>query len=182
MAQDLLGCLLVHNIGDKRLVGRIVETEAYDGPEDKASHASRRRTPRNEVMFGPAGFIYVYLIYGMYHCLNLVTGPRNYPAAVLIRALEPIEGIEESTQGPGRLCRAMKIDLDMNKTDATKGPLFVVRSRLKEPRIVASPRIGVDYAGEWSKKPYRFEVDGNRWVSKRPARKKKRRSKKTALS
>jgi DNA-3-methyladenine glycosylase len=171
VARDLLGCVLVHELDSEVRAGIIVETEAYDGPEDRASHASRRRTPRNEVMFGPPGHIYVYLIYGMYHCLNFVTGPEGYPAAVLIRALEPLEGVDSSTQGPGRLCRAMGIDLGNNLEDATRGPLFVAPRGLREDeRIVTSPRIGVDYAGDWTTKPYRFSVDGNRWVSRRPAR------------
>lgn len=170
VARDLLGRLLVHEWVDGSRVGRIVETEAYDGPGDKASHASRRRTPRNEVMFGPPGYIYVYLVYGMHHCLNFVAGPESYPAAVLIRALEPISGIEASTQGPGRLCRALGIGLESNRQDATRGPLFVADGGNEELRVIASPRIGVDYAGESASLPYRFAVEGNSWVSRRPAR------------
>ena len=168
VAKDLLGCRLVHEIDGERRVGRIVETEAYDGPDDRACHASGRRTPRNDVMFGPPGFTYAYLLYGMYHCFNLVTGPENYPAAVLIRALEPISGITASTQGPGRLTRAMGITLEVNRQDATKGPLFVSPSDGGAVKIASSPRIGVDYAGKWAAKPYRFFVDGSKWVSKVP--------------
>jgi DNA-3-methyladenine glycosylase len=168
VAKDLLGCLLVHDIGGQRRIGRIVETEAYDGPDDQASHASRRRTPRNEIMFGPPGFTYVYLIYGMYHCFNLVTGPKNYPAAVLVRALEPVSGIHDSTQGPGRLSRAMGITLASNKLDATQGPLFVAPSEGGSVQIASSQRIGVDYAGKWASKPFRFFIDGSKWVSKIP--------------
>jgi DNA-3-methyladenine glycosylase len=168
VAKDLLGCRLVHDIGGQRRIGRIVETEAYDGPEDRASHASRRRTPRNDVMFGPPGFTYVYLIYGMYHCFNLVTGPENFPAAVLVRALEPISGITASTQGPGRLSRAMGITLESNRLDATQSPLFVSPSENGKMKISSSPRIGVDYAGKWASKPFRFFVDDSKWVSKIP--------------
>lgn len=175
VAKDLLGCLLVHHIGSERRVGRIVETEAYDGPEDRASHASGRRTPRNDVMFGPPGFSYVYLIYGMYHCFNLVTGREHYPAAVLIRALEPVSGIRESTQGPGRLSRAMGITLERNCLDATRKPLFVAASSDHAVAVASSPRIGVDYAGEWAHKPYRFFVPDSKWVSKIPKRRKSKR-------
>ena len=176
VAKDLLGCMLVHDMGEERRVGRIVETEAYDGPEDRASHASGRRTARNDVMFGPPGFTYVYLIYGMYHCVNLVTGPVDYPAAVLIRALEPVSGIRESTQGPGRLSRAMGITLERNRLDATLGPLFVSAASESPVAIASSARIGVDYAGAWASKPYRFFVPDSKWVSKIPSRRKKKRS------
>jgi DNA-3-methyladenine glycosylase len=168
VAKDLLGCMLVHDIGGQRRVGRIVETEAYDGPMDQASHAASRRTPRNDVMFGPPGFTYVYLIYGMYHCFNLVTGPEDYPAAVLIRALEPVAQIDGSTQGPGRLSRAMGITLESNRLDATVGPLFISASDGGDIKIVSSPRICVDYAGKWASKPFRYVVDGRKWVSKIP--------------
>jgi DNA-3-methyladenine glycosylase len=169
VARDLLGCLLVTLHGGLERVGLIVETEAYDGFEDRASHASRRRTARNDVMFGPPGHAYVYLVYGMHHCLNFVTMEEGYPAAVLVRALEPVSGIELATSGPGRLCRAMGIDLRFNRADVTSPPMYVVRGR--RPRGVdVTPRIGVDYAGDWSAAPLRFLVRGNRFVSRAPGR------------
>lgn len=170
VARDLLGCRLVRELPAGPRIGRIVETEAYDGPGDRASHASRGRTPRNEVMFGPPGFTYVYLVYGIHHCLNLVTGPAGYPAAVLIRALEPVAGIERSTQGPGRLCRALDIDRTCDRLDVASGPLFVLPRDGPRPRIASTPRIGVDYAGAHARKPWRFLVVGGSWVSKRPHR------------
>src|SRR5258706_11657973 len=124
VARDLLGTIVVRTVADRhgapsRLAGRIVEVEAYDGPRDLACHAAKGRTPRTEVMFGEAGHAYVYLVYGMHRCLNVVTGPVGYPAAVLIRALEPVEGIKmiraegrrgpSVTSGPGRLTRALRI-------------------------------------------------------------------------
>jgi len=169
VARDLLGCLLVTLRGGRERAGVIVETEAYDGFEDRASHASRRRTARNDVMFGPPGHAYVYLVYGMHHCLNFVTMEEGYPAAVLIRALEPVFGIELPTSGPGRLCRAMGIDLRLNRADVTGPPIYVVGGR--RPRgIDVTPRIGVDYAGDWAAAPLRFLVRGNRFVSRAPGR------------
>jgi len=166
VARDLIGCFLVHQKGDKELIGKIVETEAYDGFEDKASHASRKKTRRNEVMFGPPGHAYVYLIYGMHHCLNMVTREVGYPAAVLIRALEPVNEIELSTQGPGRLCRAMGIDRTYDRTDITIPPLFIAPRDKPQKKIEASPRIGVAYAAKWAQTPWRFFEPDNKWVSK----------------
>ena len=165
VAKDLLGCLLVHEVDGKTLVGRIVETEAYDGFDDRASHASRRKTPRNEVMFQEPGHAYVYLIYGMHHCLNFVTREEGYPAAVLIRALEPVAGIDVSTRGPGRLTRAMGIDRSHDRVDITRPPLYVAPRDMSEPRIGCSARIGVAYAGEWASAPLRFFVKDCGWVS-----------------
>lgn len=169
VARELLGKYLVHRIGSRLLVGRIVETEAYVGPEDRASHAWRGRTARNSVMFGPAGIAYVYLVYGMYHCLNVVTEGEGFPAAVLLRAIEPIQGLEGRTDGPGRLCRAMAIDLSMNGLDMTgdclwaedRGPMY------RPDEVEITPRIGVHYAGEYATKPWRFCVKGNPFVSSR---------------
>ena len=127
VARELLGCWLVHELPDGRREGRIVETEAYVGPEDRASHASRGRTARTEIMFGPPGYAYVYLIYGMHHCLNVVTEGVGYPAAVLIRALEPGPGLTLATNGPGRLCRALAIALAHNGQDLVSGPLRIER-------------------------------------------------------
>lgn len=183
VAQELLGQILVYKNKDKILSGIIVETEAYVGPKDMANHASKGKTPRNEVMFDEAGLWYVYLIYGFYHCLNIVTEQKNYPAAVLIRAIEPIDGINEMkknrktdkienlTNGPGKLCQALGINKDINYTPCTKNDskLFIVESKLKisKNKIKKAKRIGVDYAGEWKNKLLRFYIKDNPFVSKR---------------
>ena len=140
------------------LAGKIVEVEAYVGPQDKACHASKGRTQRTDVMFGPAGVAYVYLIYGMYHCLNVVTEREEFPSAVLIRAIE-IDG--ELIDGPGRLCRALQIDRRLNRVDLTTGESLWFEDRgvlVKRGDVGAHPRIGVDYAGEWAKKLWRFRL------------------------
>lgn len=167
VAIDLLGCFLVVKDGGPPRIGRIVETEAYDGFDDRASHASRGRTRRNEVMFGPAGHSYVYLIYGMHHCLNVVTREVDYPAAVLIRAVEPVAGIEGGTNGPGRLTRAMGIDRSHNLLDATRPPLYYSPRRGPAPAFAATPRIGVDYAGDWAKALRRFVIPDSPCLSRR---------------
>ncbi len=168
VAQELLGHLLVRRLGDRTLCGAIVETEAYVGPEDLASHASRGLTERTRVMFGPAGHAYVYLIYGMHSCLNIVTEAEGYPAAVLIRALEPAGALDGPTNGPGRLCRTLRIDRSLNGMDlTTAGPLFIATTRYLEPASVAtSTRVGVDYAGAWAARPWRFSIPGNPFVSR----------------
>jgi len=180
---DLLGTILVRTIDRrgvapaKRLAGRIVEVEAYDGPLDLACHASKGRTARTEVMFGEAGHAYVYLVYGMHCCLNVVTGAVDYPAAVLIRALEPVEGIDAMdpgraaarllAAGPGRLTRALRIDLSLNRADLCRpGPLHVEPGTTVEDRdVLRGPRIGVDYAGAWAAKPWRLGVRGSESLS-----------------
>ncbi len=127
-------------------------------------------------MYGPAGHAYVYLIYGIYHCFNVVTQKRNVPHAVLIRALEPVSGIDESPSGPGRLCRALEIDRKFDGCDLRGDALFIVRPTKKlwsEPRLGVSPRIGIDYAGGWVEKPWRFFDDNSKSVSKRPAARRK---------
>jgi DNA-3-methyladenine glycosylase len=178
VARDLLGKTLVRELDGERLSARIVETEAYVGPHDLACHASKGMTDRNKVMFGPPGHAYVYFIYGMYYCLNLVTGRDGYPAAVLIRACEPLEGIEtmrilrkkakkdrDLTSGPGKLCMAMGIDRTSNGADVCTGKtLFVVDAPLAK-EIVSSKRIGVDYACEYKDKPWRFYIKDNPYVS-----------------
>lgn len=157
VARDLLGKYLVrHGEGGTSRSGRIVEVEAYIGGEDLACHASRGRTKRTEVMFGPAGIAYVYLIYGMYHCLNVVTEEEGYPAAVLIRAIE-IDGTLIS--GPGKLCRDLAIDRTHNYHDLTSGRVLWIEDRgerLPRSMIRTGPRVGVDYAGRWARKPWRF--------------------------
>ncbi len=168
VARDLLGKLVVRLVDRRRQIGRIVEAEAYLGPQDLAAHSARGRTRRTEVMFGPPGHAYVYLIYGMHHCLNVVTGPGDHASAVLLRALEPVSNIDTSASGPGRLCRALGIDRRLNGHDLTTGELV-----LAEPadpgghfEIDARPRVGVDYSGEWAHKPLRFCIAGNRFISR----------------
>ena len=158
VARSLIGKYLVRAIDGRILAGKIIEVEAYVGLEDKACHASKGRTQRTDVMFGPGGVAYVYLIYGMYHCLNVVTEREEFPAAVLIRAIE-LDGA--LIDGPGRLCRALQIDRSLNRTDLTTGESlwFEDRGKLVERGDVEThPRIGVDYAGEWAKKPWRFRL------------------------
>jgi DNA-3-methyladenine glycosylase len=168
VARELLGMLLAHRVGGELRVGRVVETEAYLGSHDLASHSSRGRTARTEVMFGPPGFAYVYLIYGMHHCFNVVTEPEGKGAAVLIRALEPVRGFEGNTSGPGRLCKALGIDRTRNGVDLVGDDLFLSASDDVGPiEVVAGPRIGVAYAGEeWAATPLRFSIRGNRFVSR----------------
>ena len=160
VARSLIGKYLVRAIDGRVLAGKIVEVEAYVGPKDKACHASKGRTQRTDVMFGPAGVAYVYLIYGMYHCLNVVTEEEEFPSAVLIRAIE-IDG--ELIDGPGRLCRALEIDRGLNRADLTEGESLWFEDRgvlIKRGDVGAHPRVGVDYAGEWAQKPWRFRLRG----------------------
>lgn len=157
MARELLGMHLAHRVGGGVRVGRIVETEAYQGPEDRAAHSSKGRTARTEVMFGPPGHAYVYFIYGVWNCMNVVTEAEGVPHAVLLRALEPVTGFTERACGPGLLCRAMAVDRSLNGTDLCGGSLWIERPRSPLPvRIGRSPRIGVDYAGPWARRPWRF--------------------------
>ncbi len=169
LARALIGLHLVHRVEGVRRIGRIVETEAYLGPEDRAAHSSRGRTARTAVMFGPPGHAYVYLIYGMWHCLNVVSGEEGVPHAVLLRALAPVSGLTARTSGPGLLCRAMGIDRRANGLELSGGTLWIERPRAPQPvRISRSARIGIDYAGEWAGRPWRFfdrdspEVSGRR--------------------
>lgn len=158
VAKSLIGKYLIRENGRGQVAGRIVEVEAYVGPTDKACHASKGRTKRTDVLFGPPGLSYVYLIYGMYHCLNVVTEAEEFPAAVLIRAIE-VEGT--LIDGPGRLCRALDIDRSLNRLDLTIGQTLWLENRsvrIKPDDVGAFPRIGVDYAGEWAKKPWRFRL------------------------
>ena len=160
IARSLIGKYLVRQSEKGTTAGRIIEVEAYVGPQDKACHASKGRTQRTDVLFGPPGIAYVYLIYGMYHCLNVVTEREGFPAAVLIRAIQ-IEG--ELIDGPGRLCRALGIDRTLNRVDLTigKGLWFEDRGeRILSRHVGAHPRIGVDYAGAWARKPWRFRLRG----------------------
>jgi DNA-3-methyladenine glycosylase len=156
VAQALLGMHLVHEADGIRLIGRIVETEAYQGPEDQAAHSAHGLTPRNAVMFGAPGHAYVYLIYGMWHCMNVVTREAGVPHAVLIRALEPVAHLVARTHGPGLLCRAMGIDRRLNGADLLGTQLWIEGGTHKPVEIISSPRIGVDYAGDWALRPWRF--------------------------
>jgi DNA-3-methyladenine glycosylase len=169
VARALLGKTVVHREGGVRRAARIVETEAYHGPRDLASHARFGPTPRAAIMFGPPGVAYVYLIYGTSHCLNVVAGPEGFPAAVLVRAAEPLEGCLHSTRGPGNLCRALAIRREHdNGRDLEGDDLFVEDAPRPRERIVAVRRVNVPYAGASAEKPWRFLLEGNPWVS-RPA-------------
>jgi len=166
VARALIGAFLVHRQGTHVRVGRIVETEAYQGPHDLAAHSAKGRTPRTEVMFGPPGHAYVYLIYGVWNCLNVVVGAPGVPHAVLLRALEPIEAVLDKTWGPGLLCKALDIDRGLNGADFC-GPTLQIHARKsgKPPAIAQAPRIGVDYAGTWAAKPWRFYAKDSPFVS-----------------
>lgn len=170
VAQELLGKLLVHRIHGEMKIGRIVETEAYLGPHDLAAHSARGRTKRTEVMFGQPGHAYVYLIYGMYRCMNVVTQEEGHASAVLIRAVEPIAGITLNTKGPGLLCNAMDITLALNGHDLLSENFFIAEPETREKiTILKRPRIGVDYAGHWARRLLRFTIKNNPWVSRTPA-------------
>jgi DNA-3-methyladenine glycosylase len=167
VARQLIGMHLVHDDGGIRRVGRIVETEAYLGPKDLAAHSSRGRTQRNEVMFGPAGFAYVYFIYGFWYCMNVVTREVDVPQAVLLRGLEPIENLSDKTWGPGLLCRAMNIDRSLNGADLLGSRLWIERppDLKRRVRVTRATRIGVDYAGEWAQRLWRFYDRDSSFVS-----------------
>jgi len=167
LAPALLGKVLVHRVGGRELAARIVETEAYVGAHDLACHAAKGRTKRTEVMFGPAGVSYVYLIYGMYPMLNIVSGDTGTAEAVLIRAAEPIRW-DADLAGPGKLCREMRITLADNALDLTKSRKLslVDDGERATPRVATSKRIGVDYAGEWKDALLRFYDADSRAVSK----------------
>ena len=169
VAPDLLGAFLVHDTPSGRIRGRIVEVEAYLGPEDLAAHSSRGETARNGVMFGPPGHLYVYLVYGMHHCVNVVCGPGFKPEAVLLRAAEVVEGEELArtrrggvpaarlAAGPGNLGAAFDIDRRLNGADLLAGPVRVERGA-RPDAIDRTHRIGVDYAGEWTDRPLRYVI------------------------
>jgi DNA-3-methyladenine glycosylase len=180
LAHDLLGSRLVHTSPEGRVGGRIVEVEAYRGPEDRAAHSARGRTPRNAVMFGPPGHLYVYLIYGLHHCLNVVAGPGQKPEAVLIRALALDEGIELARRrrgaampdarlasGPGNVGRALGVDRALNGADLLDGPVRVEPSPKGRAGVSRGPRIGVAYAGAWAARPLRLWITDDPHVSRR---------------
>lgn len=164
VAKNLLGKTLCRRDGDKIYRGKIVETEAYK-QEDEACHAFRGKTKRAKTLFEKAGTVYVYLIYGMYHCVNIVTEAEDYGSAVLIRALEPIDTILD-TNGPAKLCRAMNITRDLNEVDATdsNSPVWIESGEdIPSGRIIQTTRIGIKVAVDY---PWRFYIKGNKWVSK----------------
>ena len=183
VARDLLGQRLVSGAGDRRASGIIVETEAYLGVVDKAAHTyDHRRTPRNETMWGDAGHLYVYFVYGMHHCANVVAGRRDEPVAVLLRALEPEDGVElmferrraarrptDLCSGPAKLCQALAITREQDGTDLLAGETVTIERardrRLASVRIMTGPRIGIDYAEEWRDEPLRFWIRDNPHVS-----------------
>jgi DNA-3-methyladenine glycosylase len=185
VAKDLLGKVIVHETNEGTAAGRIVETEAYCGPEDKASHAYQGlRTKRTETQFGAKGQAYIYFIYGLYHCFNVTAGATaGKPEAVLLRALEPVEGIEFMKQrrptaresvanlanGPSRLCMAMGLTKTQNGHDMTIPPLHIDSGEsVAESDIMHTTRIGVDYADEWKNTPWRFCLRGSPFVSVKP--------------
>jgi DNA-3-methyladenine glycosylase len=197
VARDCIGKTLVHRSPDGVTVGRIVEAEAYRGPEDRAAHSwNGRRTPRTEVMFGPPGYAYVFFVYGMHHNFNIVTGRVGEPHAVLIRAVEPMAGLDlmarrrgvdatrrELTNGPGKLCQAFAIHREHNGADLCASDLVLLpgapvgqSARSEAPanaraRVVRSPRVGIDYAGSWAAKLWRFFDPDSAYVSRpRPLR------------
>ena len=152
VARDLLGKFLVHKIGIRTIEGMITEVEAYVGPEDKASHASRGRTERTKVMFGHPGHWYIYLVYGMHHCLNVVTEKEGYPAAILIRSIEGVSG-------PGRVSKHFKIEKRLNKKPASQtGGLWIEDRGICITKRMHGKRIGVDYAGKWKDKLWRWRA------------------------
>jgi DNA-3-methyladenine glycosylase len=189
VARELLGKYLVHEINNTRLIAKLVEVEAYMGPMDKAAHSyNNRRTERTEVMFGPGGFAYVFIIYGMYNCMNIVTANIGQPQAILIRALEPIEGFETMAEfrykkhfselnkgavrgisnGPGKLCDAMGITRKHNGLDLCGDELYLLEDEEAEKfEIVTTKRINIDYAEEAIDFPWRFYIKDNKYVSKK---------------
>jgi DNA-3-methyladenine glycosylase len=168
VARELVGCALVH----RGRAGVIVETEAYGGPEDRASHARFGPTERTAVMFGPGGVSYVYLCYGIHQLFNVVTGEAGQGQAVLIRAIAPYLGLPDDPavgRGPGKVTAALGIDRRHDRRDLARGALFVARVPGAPPTIATGPRIGVDYAGAWAARPLRFWWRDHPAVS-RPAR------------
>jgi len=182
VARDLLGKLLVvHTRNGKRVSGRIVEVEAYRGPEDRAAHSyGGRRTQRTEPMYSVGGTAYVFFVYGMYDQFNVVTNAADKPHAILIRAVEPVEGIElmrkrragqpdhNLTNGPGKLCIALGIDRRLDGADLLGTQVWLEESeKIPRTRIISGPRVGIDYAAEWKDKPWRFWIKDNPFVSGR---------------
>jgi len=167
VARELLGKHLVRVAGGVEHVGRIVEVEAYLGPHDLAAHSSKGLTARTKVMFGPPGHAYVYFIYGMHYCMNVVTEHEGKAAAVLLRAVEPIKNVTGRTQGPGLLCKAMQIDKHLNGHDLLSDDFFIARpGKTSRLVVVKRARVGVEYAGHWAKRLLRFYIKDNPFVSR----------------
>jgi DNA-3-methyladenine glycosylase len=160
LARDLIGTILVRHVRGKVLRARIVETEAYIGPHDLASHASKGRTGRTEILFGPPGHAYVYLIYGIYDMLNIVASHEEDPQCVLIRGALSLDGWNADLSGPGKLTRGMRITRAQNGLDLTGDSLYLVADPAYQPRLLTTKRIGIDYAKEWKEALLRF-VDGS---------------------
>jgi DNA-3-methyladenine glycosylase len=168
VARELLGMWLVKDGVGGRRVGRIVEVEAYLGPHDRASHSARGLTDRNRIMFGQPGHAYVYLIYGVHHCFNVVTEADGHGSAVLVRAIEPVSNVDQPAHGPGLVCRALRIDRQLNGADLLGEDLYLSKPN-SFPRfaIVRRPRIGVEYAGQWARRLLRFYIKGSPCISRR---------------
>lgn len=172
VAKDLLGTFLVHRSGHLEKIAKIVEVEAYLGAHDLAAHSSKGITKRTRIMYGPPGYAYVYLIYGMHHCMNVVTEPEGCGSAVLIRAVEPVCNISGNTKGPGLVCKAMDINLRLNGYDLCSDDFYIADARdsewqRKNIKIVHRPRIGVAYAGKWAHELLRFYIEGSDFISKK---------------
>ncbi|WP_094092273.1 DNA-3-methyladenine glycosylase [Legionella clemsonensis] len=167
VAQELLGKYLVHHVDGLIRIGKIVEVEAYLGEQDLAAHSSKGITPRTRTMFGPPGYAYVYLIYGIHHCVNAVTEKEGNGTAVLLRALEPVSNIAERTKGPGLLCKAMQIDKRLNGHDLLSDNFYIAQPPDEGTLVIQKkPRIGVNYAKHWAEKLLRFYIKDNPFVSK----------------
>lgn len=188
VAKALLGKVLVRETDGERIAARIVETEAYMGITDRAAHSyGGRRTPRVEIMYGEAGFAYVFMIYGMHCCFNVVAAGKEIPQAVLIRGLEPLEGLEQMalarfgrlygeltksqrlglTNGPGKLCHALGLDRRVNGVDLCGDTLYIEEGQNTDFSVATAKRVGVDYAGEAKDYPWRFYIKDNKYVSVR---------------
>ena len=179
LAKNLLGKILVHESPEGTTSGIIVETEAYCGPEDRAAHTwNSRRTTRTEIVFHDGGFAYVYLVYGMHCCFNVTANLAGKPECVLVRALQPVEGVglmksrRKTTRllnlcsGPGKLCAAMAITRELYGADLCGDELYILDEGIRDVKVAASERIGIDYAGEYRKMLWRFYVEGNEYVSR----------------
>jgi DNA-3-methyladenine glycosylase len=174
LARELIGAVLVHRRQGRIFRARIVETEAYVGPHDLASHSSKGRTKRTEVMFGPAGHAYVYLIYGMYEMFNIVAGKRGSGQAVLVRAAEPLDGWQADLSGPGKLTRGFGITRSHQGMDLTTDRLYILRDSGPVPRIRKTRRVGVDYAGAWKNRLLRFYDADSPSVTRHPSVRRKK--------
>ena len=168
VARELLGKYLVHLSDGRERIGRIVEDEAYLGPHDLAAHSAKGLTERTKVMFGPPGYAYIYMIYGMYYCMNVVTESEGYGSAVLLRAVEPVKNVDGRTQGPGLLCKAMHIDRRLNGHDLVSDDFYIAAPPNGELfTIVNRPRVGVEYAKHWRRRLLRFYIKENPFISKK---------------